>query len=378
MIPGPSLTIGIEEEYQIINPETRQLTSYITQFLDGESTILRERQIKPELHQSMVELGSNVCRDITEARAEIIKMRTMINDLAGEKGLAIVASGTHPLSHWIDQEVTPMERYLGVLEDMQELARQLLIFGMHVHIGIEDPEFVIDVMNVSRYMLPHILALTTSSPFWEGRNTGLKSYRSVIFRRFPRTGIPSTFGSYSEYDRFVQMLVRTGSIPNASKIWWDARPHHAYPTLEFRVADLCTTIDEALCIAAILQALVLKLWKMRRNNTTFRVYPPALIDENKWRAVRYGIDGKLIDFGRGQELPARQLIHELVEFVDDSLDELGCRREVEYAYQILEHGTSADRQLRVYKETGSLEAIVDYLKVETMKGCYNDEGSPNI
>lgn len=377
MIPGPSLTIGIEEEYQIINPETRQLTSYITQFLDGESTILRERQIKPELHQSMVELGSNVCRDITEARSEIIKMRTMINDLAGSKGLAIVASGTHPLSHWIDQEVTPMERYLGVLEDMQELARQLLIFGMHVHIGIEDPEFVIDVMNVSRYMLPHILALTTSSPFWEGRNTGLKSYRSVIFRRFPRTGIPSTFTSHAEYDRFVQTLVRTGSIPNASKIWWDARPHHAYPTLEFRVSDLCTTIDEALCIAAILQALVLKLWKMRRNNTTFRLYPAALIDENKWRAVRYGIDGKLIDFGRDQELPARQLIHELVEFVDDSLDELGCRREVEYAYQILEHGTSADRQLRIFQETGSLEAIVDYLKVETMKGCYDAEGNPN-
>lgn len=378
MSSGPSLTIGIEEEYQIINPETRQLTSYITQFLDGEHTILRERQIKPELHQSMVELGSNVCRDITEARGEIIKMRTMINDLATSKGLAIVASGTHPLSHWQDQEVTPMERYLGVLEDMQDLARQLLIFGMHVHIGIEDPEFVIDVMNVSRYMLPHILALTTSSPFWEGRNTGLKSYRSVIFRRFPRTGIPSTFSSHAEYDRFVQTLVSTNSIPNASKIWWDARPHHAYPTLEFRVADLCTTIDEALCVAAIFQSLVLKLWKMRRNNTTFRVYPPAMVDENKWRAVRYGIDGKLIDFGRQQELPARQLIHELVEFVDDSLDELGCRREVEYAYQILEHGTSADRQLRVWNETGSLEAVVDHLRAETMRGCYDEHGNPNI
>lgn len=374
----PSLTIGIEEEYQIINPETRQLTSYITQFLDGESTILREREIKPELHQSMVELGSNVCYNIQEARVELVKMRTMINDLAREKGLAIVASGTHPLSHWQDQQITPLERYIGVLEDMQELARQLLIFGMHVHIGIEDPDFLIDVMNVSRYMLPHLLALSTSSPFWEGRNTGLKSYRSVIFRRFPRTGIPATFSSYSEYNRFVQTLVQSGSIPNASKIWWDARPHHSYPTLEFRMADLCTTVDEALCLAAILQALVLKLWKMRRSNTTFRVYHPHLVDENKWRAVRYGIHGKMIDFGRSEELPASQLIHELLEFVDDCLDELGCRKEAEFAYTILQTGTSADRQLRVWEATGSLEAVVDHLVEETMRGCYDAEGNPAI
>lgn len=377
-LKAPSLTIGIEEEYQIINPQTRQLTSYITQFLDGENTILREREIKPELHQSMVELGSNVCHNIQEARAELIKMRTMINDLARERGLAIVASGTHPLSHWQDQQITPLERYIGVLEDMQELARQLLIFGMHVHIGIEDPDFLIDVMNVSRYMLPHLLALSTSSPFWEGRNTGLKSYRSVIFRRFPRTGIPSTFSSYSEYTRFVQTLVQGGSIPNASKIWWDARPHHSYPTLEFRMADLCTTVDEALCLAAILQALVLKLWKMRRSNTTFRVYHPQLVDENKWRAVRYGIHGKMIDFGRSEELPTAQLVHELLEFVDDCLDELGSRKEAEYAYTILESGTSADRQLRVWEATGSLEAVVDHLVEETMRGCYDAEGNPAI
>lgn len=378
MLKAPSLTIGIEEEYQIINPATRQLTSYITQFLDGEHTILREREIKPELHQSMVELGSNVCRNIQEARVELIKMRCMINDLAGAKGLTIVASGTHPLSLWQEQEITPLERYLGVLEDMQELARQLLIFGMHVHIGIEEPEFVIDVMNVARYMLPHLLALSTSSPFWEGRNTGLKSYRSVIFRRFPRTGIPYTFQSNAEYQSYVQTLVLTGAIPNASKIWWDARPHHKYPTLEFRICDLCTTVEEALCIAAILQALVLKLWKMRVSNTTFRIYSPGLVDENKWRAVRYGIEGKLIDFGRAEELPARQLIHELVEFVDDVVDELGSRREVEYAFKILEMGTSADRQLRVYKEAGTTEAVVDHLVTETMKGCYDAEGNPNI
>lgn len=378
ILRDPTLTIGIEEEYQIINPQTRQLTSYITQFLDGEHQILRERQIKPELHQSMVELGSNVCHDIGDARTELVKMRTMINDMAKSNGLAIVASGTHPLSLWQDQQVTPLERYLGVLEDMQDLARQLLIFGMHVHIGIEDPDFKVDVMNVTRYMLPHLLALSTSSPFWEGRNTGLKSYRSVIFRRFPRTGIPNTFASAADYDNYINVLVRTNSIPDGSKIWWDARPHHKFPTLEYRVCDLCTTIDEALCVAAILQALVLKVWKMRKNNTTFRVYPPGLIDENKWRAVRYGIEGTLIDFGKQESYPARQLIHELVEFVDDCLDELGSRKEAEYAYKILQMGTSADRQLAVYRATGSVEAVVDHLKEETLYGCYDEAGNPAL
>lgn len=374
----PSLTIGIEEEYQIINPQTRQLTSYITQFLDGDSQILRERQIKPELHQSMVELGSNVCHTIGDARTELVKMRTMINDMAKANGLAIVASGTHPLSLWQDQQVTPLERYLGVLEDMQDLARQLLIFGMHVHIGIEDPDFKIDVMNVTRYMLPHLLALSTSSPFWEGRNTGLKSYRSVIFRRFPRTGIPNTFASAADYDNYLNVLVRTNSIPDGSKIYWDARPHHKYPTLEYRICDLCTTIEEALCIAAILQALVLKVWKMRKNNTTFRIYPPGLIDENKWRAVRYGIEGTLIDFGKQESYPARQLVHELIDFVDDCLDELGNRKEAEYAYTILEKGTSADRQLAVYRATGSVEAVVDHLREETLLGCYDEAGNPAL
>jgi carboxylate-amine ligase len=374
ILRDPTLTIGIEEEYQIINPQTRQLTSYITQFLDGENQILRERQIKPELHQSMVELGSNVCHTIQDARTELVKMRTMINDMATSNGLAIVASGTHPLSLWQEQQVTPLERYLGVLEDMQDLARQLLIFGMHVHIGIEDPDFKVDVMNVTRYMLPHLLALSTSSPFWEGRNTGLKSYRSVIFRRFPRTGIPNTFSSAADYDNYINVLVRTNSIPDGSKIWWDARPHHKFPTLEYRVCDLCTTVDEALCIAAILQALVLKVWKMRKNNTTFRVYPPGLIDENKWRAVRYGIEGTLIDFGKQESFPARQLVLELVEFVD----ELGSRKEAEYAYTILQKGTSADRQLAVYRATGSVEAVVDHLREETLIGCYDEAGNPAL
>jgi carboxylate-amine ligase len=290
-------------------------------------------------------------------------------ELAARKGLKIVAAGTHPFSNWQDQPITPFERYAGVKADMQMLAQQLLIFGTHVHIGIEDPEFVIDAMNVVRYLLPHVLCLSTSSPFWVGENTGLKSYRSIIFRNFPRTGIPPIMHSRSEFDQLKQTLVNTKCIPDGSKIWWDARPNQSYPTLEFRVCDVCTRVDECVAIAAIFQALIYKAWKLRRDNMTFRLYPSTLIDENKWRAVRYGLDGKLIDWGKQEEKPARELIREMIEwFIGDVADELGSRREIEYAYRILEEGTSADRQLATFKRTGSLKAVVDQLIRETEEG----------
>jgi carboxylate-amine ligase len=290
-------------------------------------------------------------------------------ELAARDGLKIAAAGTHPFSSWVDQEITPFDRYLGIREDMQLLAQQILIFGTHVHVGIEEPEFAIDVLNVARYMLPHILCLSTSSPFWLGQDTGLKSYRSVVFRNFPRTGVPPQFRSHADYRRLIETLVKTGCIPDGSKIYWDIRPHFRYPTVEFRVCDVCTRVDEAVCIAAIFQALVAKLWKLRRDNLTFRVYPSALIEENKWRAVRYGLDGKLIDFGKSTELPARDLIREFLEwFLDDVMDELGTRQEIEYAYRILGEGTSADRQLATYRRTGDLRAVVDQLIAETEEG----------
>ena len=252
---------------------------------------------------------------------------------------------------------------------MGQLAQQLLIFGTHVHIGIEDRDFLIDCSNVSRYVLPHILALSTSSPFWIGRDTSLKSYRSAVFRAFPRTGIPPYIASWGAFQSYVQTLINTGCIPDGSKIWWDARPHSKYPTLEFRICDVCTRVEEAVCIAAILQALVFKLWKLRHDNMTFRVYPAELIEENKWRAVRYGIGGKLIDFGRETEKPAADLIREFIEwFLGDVLDELGTRKEVEYAFHILKHGSSADRQLATYRRTGDLRAVVDQLIEETAEG----------
>lgn len=369
MIERPSLTIGIEEEYQVVDPETRELKSFITQFIENGKVVMVEREIKPELHQSMVELGTPICRSADEALEELTRQREFIVRLAGQKDLAIVGAATHPFSRWENQEITPFDRYQGVLQEMQLLAKRLLIFGMHVHIGIEDRRFAIDCMNVVRYMLPHILALSTSSPFWMGRKTGLKSYRAVIFEDFPRSGLPDIFRSAAEYEQTIETMVKTNCIPNASKIWWDVRPHHLYPTLEFRVCDLCTRKDEAVAIAALFQALVLWLWKLRRRNMTFRVYRRDLLDENKWRAARYGLDGKLIDFGKVAELPSRQLIRELLTMLGEEIDELNSWHHIEVIHRMLETGSSADRQLRVFDDTdGDIKAVVDHLIAETKEG----------
>jgi carboxylate-amine ligase len=365
----PSLTVGIEEEYQIIDPETRELKSYITQFMQGDHSVLRYLDLKPELHQSTVEVGTKACATIQEVRGELVGLRCQVADFAKGQGACIAAAGTHPFSNWQTQEITPDARYHGIVEDMQDLARQMLIFGMHVHVAIEDPELVIDTMNTLRYFMPHVLALSTSSPLWEGRDTGLKSYRSALFKRFPRTGLPVEFSSHGEYQTFIDVLVNTRCVADASKIYWDLRPHHKYPTLEFRICDLCTSVDDALCCAAIFQALVLKHYMMRVDNISFRRYPLAMIEENKWRAVRYGLSGKLIDFGRQEELPMDVLIGELLEFVDDALDELGSRKEAEHAYTILKRGSSADRQLDVFRRTQDPKAVVDWLVQETTANC---------
>jgi carboxylate-amine ligase len=364
----PSLTLGIEEEYQIIDPVTGELRSYITQLLEEGKLTLKE-QVKAELHQSIVEVGTNVCKTPAEAKQELIRLRRAIIELAGKADLKIASAGTHPFSSWMTQEITQADNYLAVRSDMADLAQQLLIFGTHVHIGIEDREFLIDAMNVARYFLPHLLCLASSSPFWMGRNTGLKSYRSIIFRNFPRSGVPPVFESWDSLDTLVDTLMQTGCIVNGTKIWWDVRPNWKYPTLEFRMCDVCTRVDEAVCIAAILQALIAKLWKMRQQNITFRVYPTVLIEENKWRAVRFGLDGKLLDLGKRKEQPARELVRELLDwFLADVIEELGIQNEINYARRILEEGSSADRQLRVYEATGSTKAVVDHLIAETEEG----------
>ena len=362
----PRLTIGIEEEFQIVDGEG-QLRSHSATLLAAARPRLGE-QIKLEMMQSVIEAGTKICADISEAREEIATLRGTLAALLRPAGLRLASAGTHPFSHWQEQQVTEQERYKILEEELQDVIRELLIFGLHVHVGIADREQRIEVMNEARYFLPHLLAISTSSPFWLTRNTGLKSYRQVVWGRFPRTGIPPEFGSYDEFENFVELLVRTGSIDNGRKIWWDLRPHAFYPTIEFRVCDAATRIEETLCIAALIQAICAKLMVLRERNLGFRRYAPSLIQENKWRAMRGGMDAKLIDFGKEAEVPMRELAIELLEFVDDVVDPLGSRREVAYLERIVREGTSADRQLRVWKESGHLHAVVDQLVEETTAG----------
>jgi carboxylate-amine ligase len=367
-------TIGVEEEFQIIDPETGELRSHVTNLVEASAARLGE-QVKPELHQSIVEIGTKICGDVTELSSELRHIRGELVRAAGRVGLEVAAAGTHPFSSWIDQVITPGERYKNIVEELQQLARSLLIFGMHVHVAVPDRTTMIDLMNMARYFLPHLLALSTSSPFWMGRNTGLKSFRTTVFRRFPRTGIPDHFNSWSEYEDYTNLLVRLHCIDNAKKIWWDVRPHPTFGTLEFRIFDVVTRVDEAVAIAALTQAIVVKLHRLYTHNMGFRMYPRALVEENKWRAARWGIEGNLIDFGKQAEVPMRALGEELLSFVDDVVDDLGSREAVGPIHRILRHGTSAERQLRVYAETGDLKAVVRHLVAETRSGVVEQASS---
>ena len=361
----PSFTIGIEEEYQTIDPATRDLRSHIDAEIIAKGKMLLKEHVKAEMHQSVVEVGTGVCTDIKQAKAELKELRRTIIKLAHENGLQVAAAATHPFADWRKQEIYPDERYHNIVQDMKIVARANLIFGLHVHIGVEDRETAIHIMNAARYFVPHILALSTNSPFWLGMDTGLKSYRCKVFDKFPRTNIPDYFASAGEYESFVNLLVQTKCIDNAKKIWWDIRPHPNFPTLEFRMCDIPMRVEETIAIAALIQATVVMLYRLYAANQGFRLYRRALIMENKWRALRYGLDGKLIDFGKRIEVPVRDLIYEYMRLIEGVIDDLGSREELLYVYRILERGTGADRQLKVYQETGDLTKVVDYIVEET-------------
>lgn len=361
-------TIGIEEEFQIVDPKTRELKSHIQQIIKDTSAPHLKEQLKPELHQSVVEIGTKVCANIKEARSELYELRSDLAKAALASGMRIAAAGTHPFSHWKDQKITEHPRYKVIIEDMQMVARANLIFGLHVHIGIDDREYGIQIMNEARYFVPHILALATNSPFWVGRKTGFKSYRIKVFDRFPRTGLPDYFESLAVYENFLKLLVKTHCIDDAKKIWWDIRLHPYFDTLEFRICDIPMRADETLAIAALFQAVVAKLYRLRNQNLGFRIYRRSLILENKWRACRYGLDGKLIDFGKQIEVDCRSLIYELLDFVDEVVDDLGIREEMNYIPTILQRGSGADRQLEIFEQSNDLNQVVDYIIEETHHG----------
>ena len=364
----PTFTLGIEEEYQTVDPESRDLRSHIATEMLAQGKLRLEERVKAEMHQSVIEVGTRVCRDIKEAQEDLFDLRRNMVRLAEEHGLVLVAGATHPFADWRMQEIHPDPRYAQVVEDLQQVARANLIFGLHVHVGIEDKEAAIRVMNSMRYFLPHILALSTNSPFWLGMETGYKSYRAKVFENFPRTNLPDAFASYSEFENYVDLLIRTNCIDNAKKIWWDIRPHPFFDTVEVRICDIPLRAQETVAIAALIQATACKLWHLHSRNVDYRAYSRALLMENKFRAVRYGLDGKLIDFGKQEELPARDLILEYLEFVDDVLPELKSQEEIGYIRTMLRQGSGADRQLKVYRETGDMKAVVDYMALETKAG----------
>ena len=373
---APSLTLGIEEEYLIVDKQTRDVVTDLPEGLLEECQQRIANLVRPEFLTSQIEVGTPVCANIKRAREELARLRSAVADVAGRHGLAPMAASTHPFSEWTHQKHTDKERYHVLARDMQGVARRLLICGMHVHVGIDDDELRIDLMNQANYFLPHLLMLSTSSPFWRGENSGLKSYRVSVFDELPRTGLPSRFESWSDYKRHVDILVNAGLLEDASMIWWDVRPSAHFPTLEMRITDICTSIDDAVAIAALFQCVIRMLYRLRRANQRWRIYDRMLIEENRWRAKRYGIDEGLVDFGKGEVVACADLLDELIELTREDASALDCEAQILHCRSIIGRGTSAHRQLATYQarlKAGSppdeaLRCVVDMLVEETVRG----------
>jgi carboxylate-amine ligase len=376
VIDRPAFTVGIEEEYLVVDRETRDLIKDPPPEMWSSLRELLGPQVAPEFLRAQIEVGTKVCAKLVEAREDLATLRRDLSAVVSRYGAAIIASSTHPFADWSEQKTTEQPRYQRIAADYQQVARQMVICGMHVHVGIDSDHLRIDLMNQVRYMLPHLLALSTSSPFWAGTDTGLLSYRPIIFRSMPRTGLPEEFESWGEYQRIVEVLVEAGIIEDATKLWWDIRPSARYPTLEMRVSDVCTRLDDAMTVAAFYLCLLGYMFRLRRRNQRWRVYSPMLISENMWRAQRYGTDGSLIDFGRGELVPFPDLVEEVIEMLAQDAAEFDVIEQLRHMRAIARDGTSAHRQLSVYRaaleggvgEREALEAVVDHLIEDTMFG----------
>ena len=372
----PEFTLGIEEEYFLVDRATRDVVGDPPSEMLEECEALLAGQVSPEFLRSQIEVGTRVCTSLGEARSDLRRLRATVAGVAAQRGLAPVAAGTHPFARWGAQKTTERDRYASLHRDLQAVGRRLAICGLHVHIGIPDDELRIDLLNQASYFLPHLLALSTSSPFWGGENTGLKSYRLAVFDELPRTGTPERFASWGEYRRHVDILVAAGLIEDATKLWWDLRPSDRFPTLEMRITDSCTTLEDALSIAALFRCLLRMLWRLKRENQRWRIYARMLVDENRWRAQRYGIDQGLVDFGRCAIFPYAELLDEMLALVEPDARHFGCLNEISHAREILARGTSAHRQLAVFDRAvadgatraEALAAVVDWLIAETVQG----------
>ncbi|GBD84933.1 carboxylate-amine ligase YbdK [bacterium BMS3Abin02] len=373
-IPRPSFTVGIEEEYMLVDLESRDLVKDPPPSMMAECKELLQGQVSPEFLRGQIEVGTQVSRTVGEARRDLARLRRVVSDVALRHGMAPIAASTHPFARWGELLVTDKTRYRLLLRELETVVRRLVISGMHVHIGIDDNDLRIDLMNQFSYFLPHLLALSTSSPFWHGGDTGLKSYRSSVFKSLPRTGIPVNFTSWGEYQRHVDVLVDAGLIEDATKLWWDIRPSARYPTLEMRATDICTRLDDGVALAALTVSLMHMLYRLRSENKRWRIYARMLLEENMWRAQRYGIHAPLMDFGQGALVPIPDLVDEVIEMVQEDAQSLGCWDEVLGLREILVRGTSADRQVATYEaalaqgaeESEALQAVVDFLIRETV------------
>jgi carboxylate-amine ligase len=376
MAEEPEFTVGIEEEYFLVDRATRDVVGDPPAAMLAECEALLAGQVSPEFLRSQIEVGTRVCVSLAEAREDLARLRRTVAAVAARHGMAPLAAATHPFARWDVQKTTERRRYQGLRDDLQGVGRRLAICGLHVHIGIPDDELRIDLLAQAAYFLPHLLALSTSSPFWRGENTGLKSYRLAVFDELPRTGTPERFASWGEYRRHVEILKHAGLIEDASKLWWDLRPSERFPTLELRITDSCTTLDDALTIAALFRCLSRMLWRLKRQNQRWRLYARMLIDENRWRAQRYGTDRGLVDFGKGAIVPYADLLEEILALVAEDAAHFGCHEEIAHARQIVARGTSAHRQIEVFEralaegadQAEALRTVIDWLVAETVRG----------
>lgn len=367
--PASRFTVGIEEEFQLVDRQTGQLSSSVLTILEKGEAQFGDK-IKPEMLQATVELITDVCPHIPAARQELLRLHGQLLSLVEQEGLTLVSAGTHPDGSWLEQRSTPNPRYQEIEEELQDVVRSILIFGLHVHVGVESHELSVTLMNQLRTWIPHFLALSSNSPFWNGRFTGLKAYRQVIWRPFPRSGISEPVASWADFEAYVEALIQAEIIDNAKKIWWDIRPHPFFKTVEFRVFDMPATLDDTLALAALCQALVAKLTWLHKRGMAAHVLPRSFIDENKWKAMRYGLDAEIFDFAQGRKIRMRDSISDMLDFVDDVLDDLGSRSEIRHLRTLLDdpRGTGADRQIAVYRQTGSIQAVTRFLMQQTLQG----------